>query len=99
MCVCDLSLSACSPGHSSINYRNKVSGFLSFFLKLLQKQGFRVYFFLLEVILLILCNQSRTWGAGIAQWLERRTCDQKVAGLNHCWSGVSTFFSRVNFLC
>ena len=34
MCVCDLSLSACSPG-----------------LHQLQKQGFRVYFFLLEVII------------------------------------------------
>ena len=36
---------------------------------------------------------------GIAQWLERRTRDRKVAGSNPCWSGGRTFFSRVNFLC
>ena len=38
-------------------------------------------------------------GAGIAQWLERRTRDWKVAGLNPCWSGGRIFFSRVDFLC
>ena len=38
-------------------------------------------------------------GAGIAQWLERRTRDRKVAGSNPCWIGGSIFFSRVNFLC
>ena len=38
-------------------------------------------------------------GAGIAQWLERRTRDQKVAGSNPCWSGGRIFFSTVNFLC
>ena len=38
-------------------------------------------------------------GAGIAQWLERRTRDWKVAGLNPCRSGGWIFFSRVNFLC
>ena len=37
--------------------------------------------------------------AGIAQWLERRTRDWKVAGLNPCWSGGRIFFSRVDFLC
>ena len=37
--------------------------------------------------------------AGIAQWLERRTRDWKVAGSNPCWSGGRIFFSRVNFLC
>ena len=35
----------------------------------------------------------------IAQWLERQIRDQKVAGLNPCWSGGRIFFSRVNFLC
>ena len=39
------------------------------------------------------------WGAGIAQWLERRTLDRNVAGSNPCWSGGRIFFSRVNFLC
>ena len=38
-------------------------------------------------------------GAGIAQWLERRTRDRKVAGSNPCWSGGRIFFFRVNFLC
>ena len=37
-------------------------------------------------------------GAGIAQWLERRTRDRKVAGSNPCWSGGRIFFTRVNFL-
>ena len=37
--------------------------------------------------------------AGIAQWLERRTRDRKVAGSNPCWSGGRIFFSWVNFLC
>ena len=39
------------------------------------------------------------WGAGIAQWLERRTLDRNVAGSNPSWSGGRIFFSRVNFLC
>ena len=38
-------------------------------------------------------------GVGIAQWLERRTSDRKVAGSNPCRSGGRIFFSRVNFLC
>ena len=37
--------------------------------------------------------------AGIAQWLERRTHDRKVAGSNPCRSGGRIFFSGVNFLC
>ena len=40
-----------------------------------------------------------SWGAGIAQWLERRTRDWKVAGSNPCWNGGRIFFSRVDFLC
>ena len=36
---------------------------------------------------------------GIAQWLERRTRDWKVAGSNPCWSGGRIFFSRVDYLC
>ena len=42
------------------------------------------------------CQRVR---AGIAQWLERRTRDWKVAGSNPCWSGGRIFFSRVDFLC
>ena len=38
-------------------------------------------------------------GAGIAQWLERRTRDRKVPGSSPGRSGGRSFFSRVNFLC
>ena len=38
-------------------------------------------------------------GAGIAQWLEHRTRDWKVAGSNPCWNGGRIFISRVDFLC
>ena len=41
----------------------------------------------------------RNRGAGIAQWLEHRTHDWKVAGSNPCWNGGRIFFSRVDFLC
>ena len=46
-------------------------------------------------------NERLLWsgGAGIAQWLERRTRDWKVAGSNPCWNGGRIFFSRVDFLC
>ena len=45
-------------------------------------------------------SSLNTWtGAGIAQWLERRASDCKVAGSNPCRSGGRIFFSRVNFLC
>ena len=39
------------------------------------------------------------WGAGIAQWLERRTRDWKIAGSNPCRSGGRILFSRVSFRC
>ena len=45
-----------------------------------------------------ICNRIGK-GAGIAQWLERRTRDWKVAGSNPCWNGGRIFFSRVDFLC
>ena len=32
------------------------------------------------------------WGADVAQWLERQTCDQKVVGSNPCWSSGRNFF-------
>ena len=38
-------------------------------------------------------------GAGMAQWLEHRTRDWKVAGSNPCWNGGRIFFSGVDFLC
>ena len=44
-------------------------------------------------------RQADRQGAVIAQWLERRTRDRKVAGSNPCRSGGKIFFSRVNFLC
>ena len=57
-------------------------------------------------ILVSVCDAARATGwfwspreAGIAQWLERQTCDSKVTGLNPCRSDGRIFFSRVNFLC
>ena len=38
-------------------------------------------------------------GAGIAQWLERRTRDWKVASSNPRRNGGIIFISRVDFLC
>ena len=38
-------------------------------------------------------------GAGIAQWLERRTRIWTVACSNPCWNGRRIFFSTVDFLC
>ena len=52
----------------------------------------------IKVYASMLPNTSIRW-AGIAQWLQRRTRDRKVAGSNPCWSGGRIFFSRVNFLC
>ena len=46
-----------------------------------------------------LSSHLHTMGAGMAQWLERRTRDWKVAGSNPCWNGGRIFFSRVDFLC
>ena len=37
-------------------------------------------------------------GVGIADWLERRTRDWKVAGSNPCRSGGRISFSRVDYL-
>ena len=46
------------------------------------------------------CQASQSvMGVGIAQWLERRTRDWKVAGSNPCRSGGRIFFSRVDYLC
>ena len=44
-------------------------------------------------------QHHKATGGGIAQWLERRTRDWKVAGSNPCWNGGRIFFSRVDFLC
>ena len=44
------------------------------------------------------CTVCKKVGAGIAQWLEQRSCGRKVVGLNPCRSGGRIFFSRVNFL-
>ena len=42
---------------------------------------------------------DRHEGAGIAQWLERRTRDRKVPGSSSRRSGGRIFFSGVNFFC
>ena len=44
-------------------------------------------------------HQKQVVGAGIAQWLEHRTRDWKVAGSNPCWNGGRILFSGVDFLC
>ena len=51
------------------------------------------------ILALQMANLLHNRGAGIAQWLEHRTRDWRVAGSNPCWSGGRIFFSRVNFLC
>ena len=38
-------------------------------------------------------------GAGIAQWLERRTRDRMVSGSSPGRGAERIFFSRVSFLC
>ena len=40
----------------------------------------------------IQCKQCNTFGAGIAQWLECRTRDRKVAGSDPCRSSGRIFF-------
>ena len=37
-------------------------------------------------------NTLFCWGAGIVQWLERRTRDSEVAGSNSCGTGGTIFF-------
>ena len=55
---------------------------------------------LAAVVLTVTAHYKKClWGAGIAQWLERRTRDRKVAGSNPLWSSGRKNFSRVNFLC
>ena len=44
-------------------------------------------------------NNYVSWGAGIAQWLERRTGDRKVSGSSPGRSSGKILFSKVNFLC
>ena len=45
------------------------------------------------------CGSNFVQGAGIAQWLERRTRDWKVAGSKPCRSGGRISFSTIDFLC
>ena len=66
------------------------------------RQNVLLYFDLYPDIPMYICWGLSAYvcvGAGIAQWLERRTRDWKVAGSNPCWNGGRIFFSRVNFLC
>ena len=65
-----------------------------------------VYVVSCTLSLLIHCKEMPSAGlqwpilsSGIAQWLERRTRDWKVAGSNPCRSGGRFFFSMVDFLC
>ena len=51
-----------------------------------------------RLVIKVIFPSRRVEGAGIAQWLEHRTRDWKVAGSNPCWNGERIFFSRVDFL-
>ena len=52
-----------------------------------------------DIIIMQNLNNKCMSGAGIAQWLERRTRDWKVVGSNPRRSGRRIFFSRVDFMC
>ena len=58
-----------------------------------------IYFFTWNQWYIMANTLKMLTGAGIAQWLEHRTRDWKVAGSNPCWNGGRIFFSRVDFLC
>ena len=60
---------------------------------------FLFYFIFLNRLIVPILWYTFLGGAGIAQWLERRTRDWKVAGSNPCWNGGRILFSRVDFLC
>ena len=51
------------------------------------------------LIYIYILHKTSWWGAGVAQWLERQTCDWKVPGLSPGRSSGRIFFSIVNFLC
>ena len=63
--------------------------------------GWHIYPFVCWFCYAFICAffANLLFGAGVAQWLERRTRDWKVAGSNPCRSGGRIFFSRVDFLC
>ena len=57
---------------------------------------------LISVIIMIktkLREEHYLGGAGMAQWLKRRTRDRKVAGSSPGRGGGRRFFCCVNFLC
>ena len=58
-----------------------------------------IYIYIYIYIYILGEKNTHSHWAGIAQWLERRTRDWKVAGSNPCWNGGRIFFSRVDFLC
>ena len=93
LCTCDIYL-----GHPAFFSRRKrkknVTNWVTF-------NYARVYVYVYVYINIYICDaqHSSVRGAGIAQWLEHRTRDWKVAGSNPCWNGGRIFFSRVDFLC
>ena len=64
-----------------------------------RKVWYQIFCSILSHICITVVDGEGGGRAGIAQWLERQTCDWKVAGSNPCWSGGRILFSRVDFLC
>ena len=63
--------------------------------------GFAVAVVVVAVFVVVVLLQifgENIWGPGIAQWLESRNRDQKVAGLNPGRSEGVNFLLQVNFL-
>ena len=59
----------------------------------------RGHFLLQGQPVLVLISSHQQQGAGIAQWPEHQTLNQKVAGASPGRSSRNIFFSRVSFLC
>ena len=67
--------------------------------KVMSQTADRMTCIYIYIYIYIYMDEITDQGAGIAQWLEHRTRDWKVAGSNPCWNGGRIFFSRVDFLC
>ena len=83
----------CSAPYMWVIYCLLSKGFIS------QKHAGNCIYCYFSAIYIFCFHFSPLHGAGIAQWLERRTRDWKVAGSNPCWNGGRIFFSMVDFLC
>ena len=85
--------------HNAINSKHNQHQYLHFTYLQLRKVRTGVFSFADHFSIKLKRPNHKYMGAGIAQWLEHRTHDWKVAGSNPCWNGGKIFFSRVDFLC